>query len=143
MKPTHAVALGILLVASAAGGAWAQDAALIGTARRVAVASLDSTQPRLPFEVWLADLGRVPRSSVRWEVNDCGEGGDGRAAPTCVEAGLDLGPDTSAYATLLVAALDGSPTAPAVWMLFARTGGTFTEFKGLPEWAAFVRAHNR
>ena len=143
MKPTRAVTLGILLLAGNAGGAWAQDAALIGAARHATVASLDSAQPRVQFEEWFAGLGRVPRSAIHWEVNDCGEGGDGRLAPTCVEAGLELAPDTAAYATLIVAAIDGSPARPAIWMLFARTGGTFTEFTGLPEWAAFVRAHKR
>jgi hypothetical protein len=143
VRPIHPVALSLLFVANNPSWTLAQDAALIGVARRVTVASLDSGQSRLPFEEWLADLGRVPRSAIHWEVNDCGEGGDGRAAPTCVEAGIELAPDTAVYATLIVAALDGSAAPPAIWMLFARTGRTFTEFKRLPEWAAFVRAHNR
>lgn len=143
MNPTQVVALGILVAASHVRPTYAQDSALIESARRVPVASLDSAQPRLPFEEWLVGFGRIPRSAIRWEANDCGEGGDGREAPTCVEAGLELAPDTAAYATLIVAALDGSPSAPAIWMLTARIGGRFTEFTNLSEWAAFVRAHSR
>jgi hypothetical protein len=143
MTLSNAATLCILFLMSNANGMLAQDTALIRTTRRVTVASLDSTQPKLAFEEWLARLGRVPRSTIHWEVNDCGEGGDGLAAPTCVEAGLELAPDTAAYASLLVATLDGSPARPAIWMLFARTGGRFIEFKRLSEWASFVRAHTR
>jgi len=143
VKATQVIALGILVVASDTSPTWAQDSVLIEAARRVTVASLDSAYPRLPFEKWLAGFSRVPRSAIHWEVNDCGEGGDGREAPTCVEAGLELTPDTAAYATLVVASLDGSPSQPAIWMLYARTGRAFTEFKNLSEWVAFVRAHIR
>ena len=76
----------VFLALSTVTPAFAQEAELIAAAQRVRAASLDSTQPKVPFERWLAQVGRVPRSAIRWEVNDCGEGGDGRKAPTCVSA---------------------------------------------------------
>lgn len=143
LRPARALTFGLLFVAGTAGAASAQDAMLIDAARRVSVASLDPAYPRLQFEAWLAALAGVPRSAITWEVNDCGEGGDGRAAPTCVEAGVELAPDTVAHASLMVAGLDGSRARPAVWMLSVGSGGTFSELKTLDEWAAFVRAHKR
>ena len=125
------LAFGALLVGGLVTGASAQDAMLIDAARRVPVATLDPAYPKLQFEAWLAELARVPRSAIAWEVNDCGEGGDGRPAPTCVEAGLVLAPDTTAYATLVVAGTDGSRAQPAVWMLSVGTGGTFLELEDL------------
>lgn len=117
--------------------ASAQDATLIERARRVSVASLDSAFSAMPFEAWLSTL-RPPPAELRWEVNDCGEGGDGLAAPTCVEAILALAPDTVAHASLIVAGLDGAPGEPSIWMLYAVTGHSIVDFDSLEEWAAFV-----
>ena len=123
--------------------ALAQEAALIAAARRVSVASLESTQRDVPFERWLAELGRVPRSAIRWEVNDCGEGGDGREAPTCIEAILDLTADTTAHVSLVVAGIDGKRSKPAIWDLSVGAGSSFIGFKTLRQWAAYLRTHRR
>jgi hypothetical protein len=112
-------------------------------AKRVPVASLDSTLPAVPLERWLADVRGIPVSAIRWEVNDCGEGGDGREAPTCVEAILTLGADTTAHASLIVAGIDGKPGNAEIWDLSVGAGYSFTGFKTLREWAAYVRAHRR
>lgn len=76
-------------------------------------------------------------------VNDCGEGGDGRAAPTCVEAIVALGPDSTAHASPIVAGLDGNPVTPAVWMLYRIAGPSVTDFKRLSDWVAQVRRQKR
>lgn len=117
----------------------AQQPELVRLAQRVPVSSLDSTFPAVPLGRWLAQVGHLSSDSIRWEVNDCGEGGDGLAAPTCVEAALDLAPGTTASASLIVAGTDGTPTTPAVWMLYATTGASTTTFKRLPDWVAYVR----
>jgi hypothetical protein len=72
-------------------------------------------------------------------MNDCGEGGDGRAAPTCVEAILALTKDSSAHASLIVLGIDGTPSAPKIWMLYVASPDSVVEFKRLGEWAAFLR----
>src|SRR3989449_7807522 len=110
----HGSSLLAILTLSTVTRALAQEAQLIAAAQRVSAASLESTQPDVPFERWLAELGRVPRSAIRWEVNDCGEGGDGREAPTCVEAIVDLAADTTAHASLVVAGVDGRRSQPAI-----------------------------
>ena len=91
----------------------------------------------------MAELRGVPTSAIQWELNDCGEGGDGRVAPTCVEAILQLTADTTAHASLIVAGVDGIRSKPAVWDLSVGAGSSFTDFKTLPAWAAYVRTHRR
>lgn len=133
-----------LLAISTATRAFAQEAELIALAQGVSVASLDSTYPDVPWERWLAELGRVQPAAIRWEMNDCGEGGDGLAAPTCIEASLDVAPETTVYASLIVAGIDGSRGTPAVWMLYARVAAKpFTTFARLGDWVAYVRTHRR
>lgn len=112
---------------------------LIPAAKRVSMTSLDSTLPAISFERWLGSLR--PPSSISWEVNDCGEGGDGREAPTCVEAILNLTADTTAHASVIVAGTDDKPSTPAIWDLSIGAGLSFTGFKTLTEWAAYIRAH--
>ncbi len=132
-----------ILALSTVTPAFAQEAELIAAAQRVRAALLDSTQPKVPFERWLAQVSRVPRSAIRWEVNDCGEGGDGRKAPTCVEAILKLTADTTARASLVVAGIDGKRSKPAIWDLSVGAGSTFIGFKTLRQWAAYLRTHRR
>lgn len=131
--------LTLCLLTATATPAFGQ--ALIPLAKRVPVASLDSTFPAVPFEKWLAELRGVPSSAITWEVNDCGEGGDGRVAPTCVEAILTLTADTTAHASLVVAGTDGTRSKPAIWDLSVGAGYSFTGFRTLREWAAYVRSH--
>jgi hypothetical protein len=123
--------------------AFAQETELIDRAQRAPASSLDSTLQAVPFARWLAALRKVPLSEIRWEVNDCGEGGDGLSAPICVEAILDLGPDTTAHATLGVANREGKAVKPDVWMLYVIAKGSFIDFKRLPEWAAYIQSHTR
>ena len=123
--------------------AFAQETELIARVQRISAASLDSALPAVPFARWLAAVRQAPRSEVRWEVNDCGEGGDGLRAPICVEAILDLGPDTTAHATVGVADREGKPVEPGVWMLYVMAKGSFIDFKRLPQWAAYIRNRTR
>ena len=119
-----------------------QDSLLIARAQRVSVRALDSSLIAVPFSRWIATLRPLPPSHIHWEVNDCGEGGDGRTAPTCVEAILDLAPDTTAHASVIVAGLDGKPTPPAVFSVVVVAGKSVRNFRTLAQWAEFVR-HRR
>jgi hypothetical protein len=139
--PLWRTSLALCLLAAGAVPAIAQE--LLATARRVRLSSLDSTFAPVPFDKWLAELSGVPLSGITWEVNDCGEGGDGREAPTCVEAILPLRADTTAHASLVVAGIDGRHSTPAIWDLSVGAGSSFTGFKTLREWAAYVRRHHR
>jgi hypothetical protein len=121
----------------------AQEPEFIMLAQRVSVSSLARSFPAIPFARWLAQTGAVTQAAIRWEVNDCGEGGDARTAPTCVEAVFNLASDATAHASLLLAARDGTPTKPAIYSLYALTGSAVTRFSKLPEWVAYVRGHRR
>jgi hypothetical protein len=123
-----------------AGPVAAQDS-LIAVAKGVSLSSLDSTLPALPLALWLSTLR--PGAAIEWEVNDCGEGGDGRRAPTCVEAMIRLGGDSTAHASLIVAGTDGKSSEPAVWDLAIELGSSFTNFKKLHDWAARIRSQHR
>jgi len=108
-------------------------------ARRVLVSSLDSTFPGVRLARWLAELPGRPANTVQWETNDCGEGGDGLEAPTCVEAVLQVAPDATAHLSLVITGTDGTPGPPAIWMLYGIAGDSIINFKALREWAAYVR----
>jgi hypothetical protein len=132
----------LLILLGGAAPLSAQD--FIARAKRVRVVSLDSTLPSIPFERWLKSLGAVGDSAVDWEVNDCGEGGDGNVAPTCVEAFIDLGQDTTASASLLVVGTDGKRAKrPVIWGLWSAADSSYTPFETLHEWGSYVRAHKR
>ena|SRR5215207_4872400 len=132
--------LALLLIATTAFPAQGQEN-LVAAAKRVSAVLLDSSLPGVSFERWLGDLSGVPTSAIAWEVTDCGEGGEGRDAPTCVEASVRLHNDTTAYASLAVAGIDGRQGRPEVWDLYAGVGNSFTSFKTLREWAGYVRMH--
>jgi hypothetical protein len=131
----------VLLAAAIAARAGAQQTELIARVQRTPASALDSTLPAVPLAQWLSGLRSNPAPMIRWEVNDCGEGGDGNAAPTCVEATLDLAPDTTAHLSVAVLGVDGRPAAAAVWDLYIMAGKAANSFKRLAEWSDRVRGH--
>jgi hypothetical protein len=118
--------------------AWAQDSTLINRTRQVLVSSLDAAQPKLSLDRWLPRVSGVPSDSIRWEVNDCGEGGDARPAPTCVEAAFRTR-DGEARVSVVVTDLRRRSTRPAIWLLTVTTGTSVETFRTLAEWALRVR----
>lgn len=116
---------------------------LIAVVKRTPAAALDSSLARTPIETWLASLRGTAPSAITWEVNDCGEGGDGRAAPTCVEAGVPLGGDTVAYLRLGVRGIDGKVVPPEVFDLSVKEGPRYSFVPNLAEWIARVRRRQR
>ena len=131
------------MVLSSVATTRAQEPEFVALAQRVSVSSLDRAFPAIPFARWLAQTGAVNQAAIRWEVNDCGEGGDGRTAPTCVEAVFGLASDATAHASLLVAARDGTPVKPAIYALYALAGNAVARFSKLREWVVYVRRHRR
>ena len=111
--------------------------------KRLAVVSLDSSLAAIPLEDWLSEISGVPKAEITWEVNDCGEGGDGRQAPTCVEATVPLRADSSAHLSLAVADISGKKVGPSIWDLSVGAGYSFRGFRTLGDWATQVRAHHR
>jgi hypothetical protein len=140
---TRCILVALLSLASATVASAQRDSTLVARAQQTPVRSLDSAFVGAPLVEWIGSLRSLRASQIHWEVNDCGEGGDGRAAPTCVEAILDLAPDTTAHISLIVADLTGKPSTPGIFMLNAVGGQSLIEFKTLAEWAAFVRLPRR
>jgi len=134
----RSAALVLFVVPTVTGSAAGQQSE-VQLARRVLVSSLDSTFPSVPLGRWLAELPCRPANTVQWETNDCGEGGDGLEAPTCVEAVLQVAPDATAHLSLVISGTDGTSGPPAIWMLYGIAGDSIINFKVLREWAAYVR----
>jgi hypothetical protein len=85
--------------------------------------ALDPAAPNITLSDWLAGLGGVPPSALAWEINDCGEGGDGRPAPTCVEGRVSFGADRSATVSVAIATAAGKTGgSPSIFMMFTREG---------------------
>jgi hypothetical protein len=130
-----------LLLTAATARAAAQD--FIAEAKRVPVATLDSTMPSVPLERWLAELRDIAPAAIEWEVNDCGEGGDGLEAPTCVTAIVPLTGDSVAHLSVIVLTRAGQPAAAEIWDLSVGVGYSFTGFRNLRDWAERVRPRRR
>ena len=130
--------LSLCLLLFGAMPARGQD--LIAAAKRVRVDVLDSTLTNVSFEKWLTDLRPSGSSTIAWEVNDCGEGGDGNVGPTCVEVILSLSGDSTAHASIIMVGRDGATVPPAIWDLAVGRGYGFSGCKTLGEWAAFVQS---
>jgi hypothetical protein len=94
MKPASALAA-ILALISLPLLAQDRDAEFIRTVRQLPANVLDPVvfPVATSFEQVFSIHTRVPAAALEWRVNDCGEGGDGRKAPTCVEARAELAPD--------------------------------------------------
>ena len=120
--------LGVFLyLSSAAPCLMAQEQPLIRRVQDTPLASLDSAAPDITVAQWLARLGGVPASALTWEVNDCGEGGDGREAPGCVEGTVPLGDERSASISVAVVSTDGrTDGSPAIFMMYVRDGSEVT-----------------
>jgi hypothetical protein len=100
-----------------------QRPALIRSIQQTLLPALDPAAPNVTLSAWLAALGGVPPTALAWEINDCGEGGDGRPAPTCVEGRVSFGADRSATISVAVATAGGrSGGSPSIFMMFTREG---------------------
>ena len=115
------------------------DSMLIARAQRTLASTLETSLPRVSIEQWLSQIAAILPDSLRWEVNDCGEGGDGRTTPTCVEAAFDLPGGSAGILRLYVMGRDGSAVRPAIAELLTSTGGTYSAYKTFGDWLAAIR----
>ena len=138
-RAAHAAQLAVLCFVSATTASAQRDTILVARAQGTLVRVLDSSFAATALGDWITGLRPGVATRIRWEVNDCGEGGDGHAAPICVEAIVELAPDTTARLSVLMADLAGRPQRPAIFMLNAITENGILRFKTLAQWMAFVR----
>lgn len=116
LRSTFLAATAVLLahVALAAQDSASRNTELISEVQRLSATALGARGTQLSFGDWMAHLGGVPPSAIKWDVNDCGEGSNGRIAPTCVTARLTPGTDAQIAVDLMVIDLLGRRTRPSV-----------------------------
>ena len=96
------------LVAAQDRDAEQTEKRLIAQLKRVPVSVL-GVRSKQNVDQWVAALlGR----GVKWEANDCGEGGDGLAAPTCVEISSE---DPHLFLWIAVADTEGKTGKPVLF----------------------------
>src|SRR5689334_17330813 len=109
-------------------GSWslqvqAQESPLIRRIQDISMSSLEPGAPNVALSKWLAQLSGLSASNLDWEVNDCGEGGDGRQAPTCVEGRFTFSPGMSAGVSVAVATTEGKTGGrPSIVMMYVKDG---------------------
>ncbi len=134
----HALNLALSLGALGAQGSVAEST-LVARVQRTLASTLDASLPRISVEQWLAQIASIVPDSLLWEVNDCGEGGDGRTSPTCVEAAFDLPGGSAGSMRIYMLSRDGTVVTPAIAELLTKTGETYRAHKTVGEWLSVVR----
>lgn len=76
---------------------WAR---LIAVGKKVSVKDLESGMPDATLEQWVAGMA-IKESEIEWEVNDCGETGNGENTPSCVEVSF-TGSDSRRYSISII-----------------------------------------
>jgi hypothetical protein len=138
MKRRTLVAITVL-VGTQISQKHAQESPHIRRVQATPVSTLESGAPQTTLVQWLARLGGKTSSEIAWETNDCGEGGDGRAAPACVEGKVLLGADTTASVSVAFADTEGrSGGKPSLYMMYLKSGQKVTFAKSLKELEAIV-----
>jgi hypothetical protein len=113
----------VALVTSACITMGRDSSPLIPKIQGMSLSSLEEVAPNITLSRWLSQLGGVSPTDLNWEVNDCGEGGDGRSAPTCVEGQVPFGSGRLAAVSVAVATTAGKTSGkPAIFMMYVRAG---------------------
>jgi len=112
----------------------ALESPIVESIQGIPVSSLESGAPALPLSTWLTQLGGASLAKLEWEVNDCGEGGDGRVAPTCVEGRIVFNSRTSAGVSVAVDTTQGRTGGkPSIFMMYLKDAGKVTFARSLRE----------
>jgi hypothetical protein len=134
MKSAPALAAILALVSLPLHAQKQDELALIRAVRDMPPNRLDTSLPNAgAFDRYLATVIGVPIEALQWEVNDCGEGGDGRMAPTCVEVRAELTPDTTVAVSVSVLDINGKPGPPGLFMAYLNKGPGTTFAKSMRE----------
>jgi hypothetical protein len=84
MRSLYSIVLSLLFLLPTSSFAGLQDSDFIDMIKKSNAAILEKGLPAIAIPVWLENTFQYGGKAT-WEVNDCGEGGDGRSAPVCVE----------------------------------------------------------
>jgi len=95
-----------------------KDSAFIDAVQTTKASTLEQGLPDVPILQWIENTFEQGGNTI-WEVNDCGEGGDAREAPVCVEFII---PQQNGY-YLHISSIVGGTNAqviakPHLWMVY-------------------------
>lgn len=107
--------LGLFATASIAG---IPDAEFIDVIKKSNASILEEGLPNIAVPQWVENTFQYGAKAT-WEVNDCGEGGDGRVSPVCVEVKIPQQNGYYLHISSIVGDIEGKKTAkPQLWMVY-------------------------
>jgi hypothetical protein len=110
-----ALVLGLFSTASIAG---VSDAEFIDVVKKANASVLEKGLPDIAIPLWVERTFRHGAKAA-WEVNDCGEGGDRRIAPVCVEVKIPQQNGYYLHISSIVGDTEGKKRAkPQPWMVY-------------------------
>jgi hypothetical protein len=110
--------LAFLLFLPGASGARIADPGFIDAAKNVKAAALEKGLPDIGLPLRLKQAFEQGGKAV-WEVNDCGEGGDGRTAPICAEAVIPQQKGYQLHLSVVVGNTEGKKIdKPQIMMIY-------------------------
>ena len=108
----------LCIVFSSSSIAEVKDSEFIDAVQKSKASALEQGLPDVPILQWINDTFKHGENAI-WEVNDCGEGGDGREAPACVEFKI---PQQNGYYLHISSVVGGTNaqviTKPHLWMVY-------------------------
>ena len=112
-------AIALLLISFSTNSvAQIKDSEFIEFVKKTNASDLESGLADAPISQWLENTFEFGKT-VNWELNDCGEGGDGRDAPACVELKI---PQKNGYYLHISSLVGVTPKnamiKPKLWMVF-------------------------
>ena len=97
---------------------FANDHGRISYVKNLSASLIDTSLPETLYGEWI--LKSFPNSETLWEINDCGEGGDGRTnAPNCVEVQIEQDNGYWLHISLVLHYSDNNQlTGAQPWMVY-------------------------
>ncbi|WP_303909533.1 hypothetical protein [Thiohalomonas denitrificans] len=121
------------------------EARLVEAAKGAQVKTFDPALGPITMDRWVSSVA-TPRSSIYWEVNDCGEqtgspADRGRDFPACVEAIFFVVPDTEAHVSIIVGTFHKGLTGkPQFLQAYLERHGRYREVRKLSEIALIAKS---
>ena len=95
-----------------------QGSEFIDALKKTKASSLEKGLPDKVIPEWIENTFINGKKAI-WEVNDCGEGGDGRSAPVCVEVKIPQQNEYYLHINVMVGDIDRQIEGnPELWMVY-------------------------
>ncbi len=118
MRLLNSIVLSLLILLPTSSFARLQDSEFIDIIKKSSAAVLEKGLPDIAIPIWLENTFQYGGKTT-WEVNDCGEGGDGRSAPVCVEMIIPQQNGYKLHISTVVGDIAGQKTArPQIMMIY-------------------------